>query len=150
MHDVGRSAVKRRAFLRSAAGALAAAGTMAAPTYLARAATPVLRFVPTADLASLDPIWYGARNAGLLIWDILYGVDSELRPQRQMVESEELSGDGLTWTFRLRQGSRSTMTNRRWPRTRLRASTARDFMGGMIKAVENEFVAVDDPFFVGR
>jgi hypothetical protein len=49
--------VKRRAFLKSAAVALAAVGTMAAPTYLARAATPVLRFVPTADLASLDPIW---------------------------------------------------------------------------------------------
>jgi hypothetical protein len=30
---LGEKAVKRRAFLRSAAGALAAAGTMAAPTF---------------------------------------------------------------------------------------------------------------------
>jgi hypothetical protein len=41
--------VKRRAFLKSGAGALAAVGTMAAPTYLARAATPVLRFGRVED-----------------------------------------------------------------------------------------------------
>jgi peptide/nickel transport system substrate-binding protein len=145
--------VKRRAFLRSAAGALAAAGTMASPTFSARAATPVLRFVPTTDLASFDPIWspaYAARNAGLLVWDMLYGVDSELRPQRQMVESEELSGDGLTWTFQLRPGlafhdgepvlARDAVASiNRW--------AAREPMGGMIKAIENELVAVDDRTF---
>ena len=39
-----------------------------------------------------------------LVWDMLYGVDDKLRPQRQMVEAEEVSPDGLTWTFRLREG----------------------------------------------
>jgi peptide/nickel transport system substrate-binding protein len=145
--------VKRRAFLKSAAGALAAGGLMAAPPFSARAATPTLRFVPTSDLASFDPIWspaYIARNAGLLVWDMLYGVDSELRPQRQMVESEELSGDGLTWTFRLRPGlafhdgepvlaSDAVASINRW--------AAREPMGGMIKAIENELVAVDDRIF---
>jgi len=144
--------VKRRAFLRSAAGALAA-GAMAAPIHSARAATPVLRFVPTTDLASFDPVWspaYIARNAGLLVWDMLYGVDSELRPQRQMVESEGLSDDGLIWTFRLRPGlafhdgepvlARDAVASiNRW--------AAREPMGGMIKAVENELVAVDDRIF---
>jgi peptide/nickel transport system substrate-binding protein len=64
-----------------------------------------LRLVPHADLANFDPIWsdaYLARNAGLLVWDTLYGVDAKLQPQRQMVEAEEVSSDGLTWTFRLR------------------------------------------------
>lgn len=145
--------MKRRAFLRSAAGALAAAGTMGAPTISARVATPVLRFVPTADLASFDPIWspaYVARDAGLLVWDMLYGVDSEQRPQRQMVESEEQSADGLIWTFRLRQGlafhdgepvlARDAVASiNRW--------AAREPMGGMIKAVENELVPVDDLTF---
>jgi peptide/nickel transport system substrate-binding protein len=126
---------------------------MGAPTISARVATPVLRFVPTADLASFDPIWspaYVARDAGLLVWDMLYGVDSEQRPQRQMVESEEQSADGLIWTFRLRQGlafhdgepvlARDAVASiNRW--------AAREPMGGMIKAVENELVPVDDLTF---
>jgi hypothetical protein len=36
---------------------------MAAPTFLARAAPPVLRFVPTADLVSFDPLEPGPRSA---------------------------------------------------------------------------------------
>jgi peptide/nickel transport system substrate-binding protein len=35
---------------------------------------------------------------------MLYGFNDKLEPQRQMVESEEVSSDGLTWTFRLRPG----------------------------------------------
>jgi len=35
---------------------------------------------------------------------MLYGVDNNLQPRRQMVEAEEVSTDGLTWTFRLRPG----------------------------------------------
>jgi peptide/nickel transport system substrate-binding protein len=44
------------------------------------------------------------RNASALVWDTLYGVDSNLQPQRQMIENKEVSADGLTWTFRLRDG----------------------------------------------
>jgi peptide/nickel transport system substrate-binding protein len=44
------------------------------------------------------------RNGAALIWDTLYGVDDQLMPRRQMVEGEEVSADGLTWTFRLRPG----------------------------------------------
>jgi peptide/nickel transport system substrate-binding protein len=36
------------------------------------------------------------------VWDMLYGVDNNLQPQRQMIESESVSPDGLTWAFRLR------------------------------------------------
>src|SRR5262249_36143999 len=66
-----------------------------------------LRFVPQADLANFDPIWgtqYVVRNASAMVWDTLYGMDEKLEPQRQMVEAEEVSSDGLTWTFRLRPG----------------------------------------------
>src|SRR5258708_26493253 len=99
----------RRTFLKSAvsAGALVTAGGLAAPAISQRAAARALRLVPHADLANFDPIWnsaYIARNAGLLVWDMLYGMDAKLQPQRQMVESEEVSSDGLTWTFRLRPG----------------------------------------------
>ena len=54
---------------------------------LGRAAdAKVLRFVPQADLANLDPIWttlYVVRNASVLFFDTLYGVDSTLTPKPQ-------------------------------------------------------------------
>ena len=143
----------RRTFLRSAVGAVATAGGLATPAISQRAAAKALRLVPHADLANFDPIWNGAyiaRNAGVLVWDMLYGVDSALTPRRQMVEAEELSADGLTWTFRLRPGlkfhdgepvlaSDAVASINRW--------AARDAMGRMIKAIENELVAVDDHTF---
>ena len=89
----------------SAAGALASAGQFPAPAV--GQPSQVLKFVPQANLANFDPIWgtqYVVRNASQLVWDTLYGMDSKLQAKRQMVESEEVSSDGLTWTFKLRQG----------------------------------------------
>ena len=127
----------RREFLKSAtgAGALAATAGLAAPAISQRLAARTLRFVPQADLANFDPIWstaYVVRNASAMVWDTLYGLDDKLVPQRQMVEAEEASADGLTWTFRLRPG------------------LTRDNMGLMVKAIENELVAVDDRTFRWR
>src|ERR1019366_2045418 len=72
-------AMHRRDFLKTAtAGSLATVGGLAVPR-LARAAgsqggnpgdSKVLRFVPQANLANLDPIWttqYVVRNGSLLI-----------------------------------------------------------------------------------
>src|SRR5215469_2155433 len=147
--------MNRRAFLKSAAGAgaLAAAASLPTPAVSQRAAARALRLVPHADLANFDPIWttaYIARNAGLLVWDMLYGMDNKLQPQRQMVEAENVSADGLTWTFRLRPGLKfhdgepvsakdAVASINRW--------AARDLMGQMIKAIENELVTVDDRTF---
>src|SRR5260370_30948329 len=86
----------------------------------------------------------------MLVWDKLYGVDNKLTPQRQMVEAEEVSSDGLTWTFRMRPGLKShdgepvlakdaVASINRW--------AARDQMGQMIKAIENELIAIDDRTF---
>src|SRR5262249_45823858 len=99
-------AMHRRAFLKTAAGAVAA-GALPAPAISQRAAARTLRFVPQADLANFDPIWntqYVVRNGAALIWDMLYGVDENLVPRRQMVEAEDVTADGLAWTFRLRPG----------------------------------------------
>src|SRR6516164_7972822 len=150
-----RSTMDRRAFLKTAAtaGALATGGMLASPAISQRAAARALRLVPHADLANFDPIWttaYIARNAGLLVWDMLYGMDNKLVPQRQMVEAENVSADGLTWTFRLRPGLKfhdgepvsakdAVASINRW--------AARDSMGQMIKAIENELVAIDDRTF---
>jgi peptide/nickel transport system substrate-binding protein len=144
----------RRAFLKSAAGAgIVGATGLAAPALSQRAAARVVRLVPHADLANFDPIWttaYIARNAGLLVWDTLYGVDAKLNVQRQMVEAEEVSSDGLTWTFRLRPGLKfhdgepvlakdAVISINRW--------AVRDPIGQMLKAIEHELAAVDDRTF---
>src|ERR1700755_523787 len=98
----------RRTVLKGLAGAggLALTG-LSAPAIAQGASARTLRFVPQANLANFDPIWgtqYVVRNAAALVWDTLYGIDAQLQPQRQMVESEEVSDDGLVWTVRLRQG----------------------------------------------
>ena len=96
--------MRRRDFLRSSTGA---AGLLAAPRLGLAADNKVLRFVPQANLANLDPIWttqYVVRNGSLLIWDMLYGVNDKLEPQPQMVESHDVTPDFKTWTFRLRPG----------------------------------------------
>src|SRR5215218_8899701 len=147
----------RRSFLKSGAamgaGAALAAGGVPAPALSQGAAARTLRFVPQANLANFDPIWgtqYVVRNAAAMVWDTLYGVDAQLQPQRQMVESEQTSDDGLVWTFRLRPGlkfhdgepvlSKDVVASlARWQ--------ARDNMGLMTREIEQELVAVDDRTF---
>ncbi len=142
----------RRTLLKAAAGAgaLALSPNLAAPALAQGAAARTLRFVPQADLANFDPIWgtqYVVRNASALVWDTLYGVDANLEPRRQMVESEDVSADGLTWTFKLRPGltfhdgekvlAKDVVASlNRW--------AARDQMGLMLKAIEQELGAPDD------
>ena len=82
----------RRTFLKSAgtAALVASTGSLSAPALSQGANAKVLRFVPQANLANFDPIWgtqYVVRNAAALVWDTLYGVDENLVPRRQMVES---------------------------------------------------------------
>ena len=63
-------------------GAAATAAALASPA-LAQPAR-VLRFVPQADLTVIDPVVttaYVTRYHALMVWDQLYGLDSELRPQ---------------------------------------------------------------------
>ena len=91
----------------AAAGAAVTAGGLALPRLARAADNKVLRFIPQANLANLDPIWttqYVVRNGALLIWDMLYGVNDKLEPQPQMVEGHEVSTDFETWTFKLRPG----------------------------------------------
>ena len=142
----------RRTLLKAVAGGgtLAISHKLAAPALAQGAAARTLRFVPQADLANFDPIWgtqYVVRNASAMVWDTLYGFDENLQPQRQMAESEEVSSDGLTWTFKLRPGltfhdgekvlARDVVASlERW--------AVRDQMGLMLKAIEQELGAPDD------
>ena len=74
---------------------------------LARADTLPLRFIPNANLTSLDPVWTTALVAqahGFLVHDTLYGIDDGNRLQPQMGAGHDVSADELTWTFTLRDG----------------------------------------------
>ena len=68
--------MRRRTFLASAAAVLAA------PAIVRGEASQVLKFVPQADLAVLDPVWtttYQTRDHGFLVFDTLFGLDSQLQ-----------------------------------------------------------------------
>ncbi|UPY39005.1 ABC transporter substrate-binding protein [Sediminicoccus sp. KRV36] len=143
----------RRSFLQAGVAATAASAGYAAPALSQGAAARTLRFVPQANLANFDPIWgtqYVVRNAAAAVWDTLYGVDENLVPQPQMIEGETVSADGLTWEFRLRPGlmfhdgapvlAKDVVASiNRW--------APRDPMGQMIRAIQDELVAVDDRNF---
>jgi peptide/nickel transport system substrate-binding protein len=143
----------RRTLFKAVAGAgtLAMSQKLAAPALAQGAAARVLRFVPQSDLANFDPIWgtqYVVRNASAMVWDTLYGVDENLQPQRQMVESEEVSADGLTWTFKLRPGLKFHDGEKVLAKdvvASLNRWAARDQMGLLLKAIQQDLTAVDDP-----
>ncbi|MFP3248894.1 MAG: ABC transporter substrate-binding protein, partial [Paraburkholderia sp.] len=145
--------MERRDFLRGAAlgGLAVASGSL--PTMVQAQSPKVLKFVPQADLANFDPIWgtqYVVRNAAILVWDMLYGVDASLRPQRQMVESEQVSADGLTWTFKLRAGLKfhdGTPVTSKDAVASLMRWQKRNPMGLMILNVQKEITPIDNTSF---
>jgi peptide/nickel transport system substrate-binding protein len=96
--------LKRRIFLQAGA---ALAGGLAMPSLAKTAGSRVMRFIPQADLAVLDPVWttaYVTRNHGMLVFDTLFGQDSNFQPQPQMVEGVQTDNDGKLWTLTLRPG----------------------------------------------
>ena len=95
--------MKRRDFLATAAAAGAA--SLSAPAGAQQA--KVVKFVPQADLALLDPVFTTGlvtRNHGFLVYDQLYGLDDNFLPQPQMVEGHVIENDGKTWKLTLRDG----------------------------------------------
>jgi peptide/nickel transport system substrate-binding protein len=97
----------RRTLLK---GAAAAAFTIGAAPRVARAdRSKTLVFVPTSDLTVLDPIVTfnrPTRNYAYLVFDTLYGLDTDWQAQPQMVAGHEVDNDGLTWVLKLRDGLR--------------------------------------------
>jgi peptide/nickel transport system substrate-binding protein len=73
----------------------------------AQSAPQTLRFIPQADLRSIDPIWttaYVTRNFGYMVFDTLFALDKDLKPQPQMVDRWTISDDRLVYKFALRDG----------------------------------------------
>ncbi len=102
----GHEAAHRRglpATLLAAAMMLGVAAT--APT--AQAADKTLRVIAHADLKVLDVFantTYITNRYGYLVYDTLFGLNSQYEPQPQMVETWTVSPDHMVWTFRLRPG----------------------------------------------
>ena len=91
--------MQRRGFL--ATGATAA---LARPALGGLSRTLIC--VPQVPMTTFDPVWSSqqiARNAGYMIFDMLYGRDEHNRPQPQMIESGAMDADAKRWTLRLRE-----------------------------------------------
>ncbi|WP_458096693.1 ABC transporter substrate-binding protein [Roseomonas sp. WA12] len=145
----------RRGFLSSGAGlcALGAAtgtGLLAAPRLARAQSNRVLRVIPQADLAVLDPGITTAtvtRNHAFMVFDTLYGMNAAGEPVPEMVGAQEVSEEGRVWTLRLRDGLRfhdgtpvraadCVASIRRWAR--------RDPFGRTLMSVTDELSALND------
>jgi peptide/nickel transport system substrate-binding protein len=138
----------RRSLLRGSAAL--AAGAFAAPALAQPAGNRVLKFVPQANLTSLDPIWTTAtvtRNHGYLVYDTLYGIDESFRPHPQMAEGTVFDEGGRVATITLRPGlffhdgepvraQDAVASLQRW--------MARSPMGQKLRDYTEELVALDD------
>jgi peptide/nickel transport system substrate-binding protein len=83
------------------------AAAIAAPRIGRAQGSRVLRFVPQTDLSVLDPIWttvYATRDHANMVFDTLYGTDSQHRTSPQMVAGHVVEDNGLTWRLTLRDG----------------------------------------------
>jgi peptide/nickel transport system substrate-binding protein len=147
-----REAMRRRDVLKAAP--IVAIAPLSAPA-LAQAQKP-LRFIPQANLTALDPVWTTAvitYNHAYMVYDTLYGYDGAGNIRPQMCAGHDISLDGHTWTFTLREGLKfhdnekvlardCTRSIQRWG--------SRDSFGQQLMRTVNEIVALDDTRFVIR
>ena len=139
--------MQRRTFLA------ASAATLAAPMLARAQSKQVLKFIPQADLAVLDPVWttaYVTRNHGYLVFDTLYGQtgsEGGYKATPQMVAGHSVEADGRIWRLTLREGllfhdghpvlARDCVASiRRWG--------ARDALGQALMRRTDELSAPDD------
>jgi peptide/nickel transport system substrate-binding protein len=88
--------MKFRSILAALAGLLLAGASQAQST---------IKIVMHSDLKILDPIWASAqltRTHGYMVYDTLFGLDDQFKPQPQMIGRWTV--EGLVYTFELRDG----------------------------------------------
>src|SRR6201981_1419748 len=139
--------------LRLAGAIVALALTFVPAIGWAEAGSKTLRFIPQADLRSIDPIWttaYVTRNFGYLVFDTLFSLDKDFKPQPQMVDRWTVSDDKLVYKFTLRDGLKwhdghpvraadCIASVRRWGQ--------RDKFGQKLMEAVGEIAPVDDKSF---
>jgi peptide/nickel transport system substrate-binding protein len=126
------------------------AATLAAPRLGAAQGQRMLRFVPHADLAVVDPVWsaaYVTRNHAYLVFDTLYGQDATYAAQPQMVAGHVVAEDGRRWTLTLREGLRfhdGTPVLARDCVASIRRWGTQDDLGRTLLSITDELSAPDD------
>jgi peptide/nickel transport system substrate-binding protein len=144
---------KYRAWLGALGLATALVANLLA-AFPAAAQQKTLKFIPEADLRSLDPIWttaYITRNYGYMVYDTLFAVNEKFEVKPQMVEKWTISDDKLTYTFTLRDGLKwhdgqpvksadCIASVERWAK--------RDALGQKLAEMTESWTAVDDKTFV--
>src|ERR1700687_4660578 len=142
------TAMRRRDLLKS----VPLAAFLAKPA-LAQGNARTLRFVPQANLSSLDPVWTTATvaiNHAYMVYDTLYGIRTAGGCTPQMCGGHDVSSDELTWTFTLRDGlvfhdkekvkaQDCVMSVKRW--------AMKDPFGQQLMLTTDEITALDDKRF---
>lgn len=146
--------ISRRDVLKGTTAVMAGGFSLSAkaPAF-AQAVNSTLRFIPQANLSSIDPLLvtgYVVRNHGYMVYDTLFAMDTGFNIRPQMAEGYEVSSDGLSYIIKLRAGlkfhdgepvraSDCVASIRRW--------SARDALGQSIAALTDEMAAIDDRSF---
>ena len=97
----------RRTFLKGAGASMMLAPGLARPALAQDWRATTMRFVPQANLSSIDPIWTTAtvtNNHGYYVYDTLFAMDMDMKPRPQMVDRYEALDGGHRWRFTLRNG----------------------------------------------
>ena len=148
--------MRRRDILKSAAATASSPLALSRPALAQSAATKTFKFIPQSDVAVVDPIVttaYVTRNHGYLIYDTLYGIDGDFKPQPQMAEGHTVEDGGRRVAVTLREGLKfhdgqpvrardAVASIRRWAQ--------RDAMGQALMAATDELSANDDRKFTFR
>lgn len=145
--------MRRRDVLK---GVALGAASLALPKVVIARPASVLRYMPGADLAVLDPLASSAFVTcyhANLAFDTLFGQDTKFNPHPQMVDGYVVENDGKLWRLVLRDGlkfhdgepvlARDCVASiKRWGRA--------DAFGQALMAVTNELTAASDKEIVFR
>ena len=129
---------------------IGAAAALAAPAVGRAAGGSVLRFVPYVDLAVLDPVTNTnavTRTHAYLVFDTLFGTDSNFQIQPQMAEGAVWNADFTDCTITLRDGLKfhdNTPVLGRDVVASIRRWGARDVFGISVLEQIAELTAPDD------
>jgi peptide/nickel transport system substrate-binding protein len=146
-------------FRRSLLGGAALAGaslSLPRPALAQPANARLLKFIPQANLSTIDPFWttaYIARNHGYMVYDQLYTVDEAYKPHPSAAAGHVVEDDGKRWTFTLRSGLKfhdgepmrardAVASIQRWAK--------RDAFGQRLMTQTDEIAVLDDLRFVIR
>lgn len=136
--------LNRRRFIATSASVLAAPNLVRAGT------ASVLRFVPQADVAVLDPVWttsYQSRDHGFMVFDTLFGMNASYATSPQMAAGAVVEDGGKRWRITLREGLRfhdGTPVLGRDCVASIKRWGARDAFGQALLAASDEITAPDD------